>query len=132
MAEYVGNTSPQPQFNGALEFNLNEELLYSTKDGYVQKGVSLKSGQGVLPLGTFLKKDSGTNYYVKADDAADVVGVLRQTTDTGTDAAASAWQANILFGGTLKHAHVSNANSGVTLGDVLNAQVNEVVGFFRF
>lgn len=134
MAEYVGNTMPQPQFNGTLEFNVNEELLYSTRDGYIQKGVTLQSGQGVLRLGTFLKKDASTNYYVKAvaGEEADVVGVLRQTTDTGTDSEAKAWQANILFGGTLNHAHVSNANSGVTLGDVLNSQVNTVAGFFRF
>lgn len=131
MTEQVGNTVPQPQFNGELEFTVHQELLYSTV-GVVQKGVTLKPGQGVLPLGTFLKKDASTNYYVKATDAADVVGVLRQTTDTGTDEAASAWQANILYGGALKYSFISSANSGVVLASVLNAQINTVAGFFRF
>ena len=60
------------------------------------------------------------------------MGVLRKTTDTGVDALAQVWLANILYGGVLKLSAVSAANSGVALASVLGAQVNSVAGFFRF
>lgn len=130
MTEYAGNTIPQPTFKGDLEFTLNEEILYSTV-GTVRKGVTLKAGQGVLPLGTGLKKDVSTNYYVKAAAADEVVGILQQTTDTGADSTADAWQANILLGGWLKFNHVSSANNFATTG-IAGAKVDAVRGYFRF
>jgi len=130
--EYSGNTIPAPTYKGDLEFTTNEEILWSTQ-GVVRKGVTLKPGQEVLKLGTFLKKDTATNYYVKATDAADVIGVLQQTTDTGTTSNADVWQGNILFGGWLKLSHVSTANAGgAILASVAGAQVNEARGYFRF
>ena len=128
--EYPGNAIPAPGFvSGGV--TVDDELLYSTV-GYVQKGVTLKPGQGVLPLGTFLRQDAATKQYVKATTVGTVEGVLRKTVDTGTDEAGQVWLANILYGGTLKLAQVKTANSGMTLTSVLSAQVNEVQGFFRF
>lgn len=131
MAEYAGNTIPAPTYKGDLEFTLNQEILWSTV-GVSRKGVTLKPGQGVLELGTFLKKDASTNYYVVADDAADVAGVLQQTTDTGADSTADVWQANILYGGYLKYELVSAANAGVTITAVEGAKVDTDRGYFRF
>lgn len=132
MTDYTGNAIPAPGYAKGGQ-TVDDELLYSMV-GYHQKGVTLKQGQGVLKLGTFLKQDSGTKKYIKTTTPADVQGVLRQTTDTGTDAtdAAQVWQANILYGGMLKLAAVSAANSGVTLTSVLNARVDTVAGFFKF
>lgn len=130
MSNYTGNAIPAPGLaSGSV--SVDDELLYSTT-GYVQKGVTLKPGQGVLKLGTFLKQDAASKQYIKTTTPADVEGVLRQTTDTGSDALGQVWQANILYGGVLKLSAVSAANSGVTLTSVLNAQVNTIQGFFRF
>lgn len=128
--EYPGNAIPGAAYVAGAQ-SVDEELLYSTV-GYVQKGVTLKPGQGVLLRGTFLKQDASTKKYVKTDTAGEVEGVLRKTVDTGVTEDAQVWMANILYGGVLKLALVSEANSGVTLTNVLNAQVNEVQGFFKF
>lgn len=126
---YVGNAIPAPSYvEGG--FTTNDELLFSAND-YHQRGVTLKPGQGVLLLGTLLKQDPTSKMYVKATDNT-ATGILRQTVDTGLDAAGQVWQANILYAGTLKLSKVSAANSGVTLTSVLNARVNTVAGFFKF
>lgn len=129
---YTGNAVPAPGYQ-TNPTNTDEELLYSTK-AYIQKGVTLKPGQGVLYAGTLLKQDTASKQYVRATDNT-ATGVLRKTTDTGTDSSASAqvWLANILYGGVLKLSLVSSANSGVTdLTTVLGATVNTVAGFFKF
>ena len=128
VTEYPGNAIPAPGFKtGGNTEDL--EILYSMV-GYVQKGVTLEPGQGVLHTGTFIKQNPATKRYVRATSG--VEGVLRKTVDTGTDTDGQVWLGNILFGGTLKLPLVSSANSGVTLTSVLNAQVNTVAGFFRF
>lgn len=124
-------TIPAPQFYTDPKTSIDLELLYSTHR-LLKKGVTLKPGQGVLLLGTFLKQDAATKKYVKTNVAADVEGLLYQTTDTGATADARGVQGNILYGGTAKLKYVQSANSGVTLTSVLNAQVNTVQGFFKF
>jgi hypothetical protein len=130
--QYTGNAIPAPGLRkGAATEDL--EILWSTV-GYVQKGVTLKPGQGVLPAGTFLTQDGATKQYVKTTTANQVQGVLRKSVDTGTATGADAqvWLANILYGGVLNLSMVQAANSGVTLTSVLSAQVNQAQGFFRF
>lgn len=132
MVDYAqaGNSIPAPSYvEGG--YTVDDELLYSAHN-YIQKGVTLKPGQGVLPLGTFLAQDSGTKQYVKSTNTSLITGVLRQTTDTGATADAQVWQANILYAGLLKYSAVSAANSGVTLTNVLGAKVNTIAGFFKF
>jgi hypothetical protein len=126
--EYFGNSIPAPGFHsGNTAFE--DEILYSAH-GMVQKGVTLKPGQGVLLAGTILTKDPATKQYVKTTDASKAAGLLRKTTDT--DAQGMTWQGNILYAAVLKLAGVRAANSGVTLTSVLNGIVNEDEGFFRF
>ena len=127
MAEQIGNHLPAPAQSEGAKY-INDELLYST-EGYVQKGVTLKPGQGVLPLGTLLKQDGSTKQYVKATDNT-ATGVLRQSVDTDLDG--KVWQANILYAGILRYTVVSSANPGVNLSSVLGATVNTVAGFFKF
>lgn len=126
---YPGNAIPAPGYATGVT-SVDDELLFSTV-GYHQKGVTLKPGQGVLLLGTLLKQDPSTKQYIKASDNT-ATGVLRQTTDTGIDPNGQVWQANIVYGGLLKYAAVSSANSGVTLTSVLDARVDTVAGFFKF
>lgn len=132
MAEYPGNAIPAPGYAQGST-TVDDELLFSTV-GYTQKGVTLKPGQGVLLLGTVLKQDAATKQYVRVagGSEADSEGLLRQTTDTGTDPDGQVWMANIVIAGIAKLEKVQSANSGVTLASVLGAQVNDVIGTFRF
>jgi len=127
--EYTGNAIPAPGFSQGTN-TVDEELLFSTV-GYTQKGVTLKSGQGVLRLGTFIKQDSATKKYVKTT-ASDAEGVLRMTVDTGSSADDQSWLGNIVVTGLLKLSHVKTANSGTITGGGLGGTVNEPQGFFKF
>lgn len=127
---YYGNSIPAPGYAQSAH-TVDDELLFSTEGGFTQKGVTLKPGQGVLLLGTFIKQDPSSKKYIKTT-GTDAEGVLRSTTDTGLTDDAQGWQGNIVLGGLLKLSKVSAANSGVTLTNVLNAQVNSVIGFFKF
>lgn len=128
--QYTGNAIPAPSFRTGGKI-IDQELLYSTS-AYTQKGITLKAGQGVLLLGTLLKRDATTKTYVKATAVADAEGILRQTTDTGTNTDGQVFLGNILFSGILKLDLVKAANSGVTLTSFQNGVVNESVGFFKF
>ena len=131
MNEYVGNVMPAPGYSRKGWTN-DQELLMATNPGsYHQKGVTLKSGQGVLLLGTLIKQEPATKLYVKATDNT-AEGVLRTTVDTGTDANGQKWQGNILFGGLLNLALMKAANSGVTLSSVLDARITENRNLFKF
>ena len=127
--EYYGNSMPGAGFVTS-DTTVDDELMYSMV-GYTQKGVTLKPGQGVLLLGTFIKQDAGSKMYVKTA-GTDGEGVLRKTTNTGSDVNGQRWQGNIVLMGMLKLDKVSAANSGVTLTSVLGARVNTVLGFFKF
>lgn len=129
--EYTGNAIPAPGLATGASTS-NDELLYSANN-YIQKGITLKPGQGVLLLGTLLKQDTATKKYVKATLAGDAQGILRHTVDTGADANAQGWLGNILYSGLVKLAKVQAANSGVTIDNtVLNGTANAVAGFFKF
>lgn len=126
-----GNSMPGPGYAVGTT-TVNDELLYSTV-GFTQHGVTLKPGQGVLWLGTFIKQDPATKMYVAVTNGSGAEGVLRQTTDTGTDANGQRWQGNIVEAGMLKLSKVTYANSsGLTLTSVLGSRVNTVKGFFKF
>jgi hypothetical protein len=129
--EYTGNAIPAPGYRtgGGV---IDDELMYEMA-GYTQKGVTLKPGQGVLLLGTFLKRDTATKQYVRATQASDAVGVLRQSVDTGLNPAGAVWQGNIVLQGLLKFAKVSAANSGINVsGGVLGSRVDPIQGYFKF
>jgi len=127
--EYYGNSMPGAGFVSS-NTTVDDELMYSMV-GYTQKGVTLKPGQGVLLLGTIIKQDAATKMYIKTT-GNDGEGVLRKTTNTGSDVNGQRWQGNIVLMGMLKLDKVSAANSGVTLTSVLGAKVNTVLGFFKF
>lgn len=64
-----------------------QELLLSHKD-YTQRGVTLAAGQGVLPTGTILGRQTATGLYFPYNAAATdgtqtPLGVLRDARDTG-------------------------------------------------
>lgn len=130
VTEYPGNAIPAPSLRQGNN-SVDDELLYSTI-GYTQKGVTLKPGQGVLLLGTFLKKDSSTKYYVKTTDAASAEGLLRATLNTGNSEDSPIYQANIVVTGIVKLQKVKAANSGATISNFVASRVNETMGTFKF
>ena len=131
MAEQVGNAIPAPGYN-RKGWTTDQELLMASNPGsYHQKGVTLKSGQGLLKLGTLLKQDPATKKYIRATDNT-AEGILRTSVDTGTAETDQTWMGNILFGGTLNYALISAANSGVNVSSVLGAKVIASRNIFKF
>lgn len=132
MVEQVGNAIPAPGYNRKGGTSDQELLMASNPGSYHQKGVTLKSGQGLLLLGTLLKQDPSTKKYIKATSAADAEGILRTSVDTGTSTTDQTWMGNILFGGILNLALVTAANSGISVSDVVGASVIANRNIFKF
>lgn len=135
MRQQIGNAIPAPSYSRS-GFIADQEILASTNPGsYHQKGVTLAPGQGLLERGTLLVRNETTKYYEKTTTAANAEGILRATTETGTDnsAAAPVYQANILFAGILQLSKVKDANSGVAIdGTILGARTDEKRNLFIF
>lgn len=136
MVDQAGNLIPAPGINRG-PYVADDELLYSAV-GYTQKGVRLAAGQGLLPLGTALARKTSTRKYVKwvngaGDGVGTPVGILRKTTETGTDEDGQEYMANIVIMGILKLAKISAANGGFTnITTALNATSSELLGTFKF
>lgn len=65
-----------------------EELLASVSAGYTQRGVTLLGGQGVLPTGAILARESTSGCYVLyksggSNGVGTPLGILRDGRDTG-------------------------------------------------
>lgn len=131
MVDYTGNATPAPGIaRGAT--TVDGELLAAYSPPPLQKGVTLKPGQGVLPYGTLLAYDASSKKYVKTTDTGAAKGFLRRTTDTGANAQAQAFLGNIVKSGVLNLSVVSAANSGVTLSGLLGGRVDDIAGHFIF
>jgi hypothetical protein len=138
--EYVGNLTPAPGFKQGNVAN-DDELLYSMQ-GYTQKGVTLKAGQGVLPLGTVLARETASKRFVKfvsggSGGAEVAVGILRNSVDTGSLTLAQGgteFVANIVIRGILKLTPVSSANGGTSaiITAIPGSRADAVLGTFTF
>jgi hypothetical protein len=108
---------PVPGFDTGKVYT-DPELLYST-NGFTQKGVTLKGGQGILRLGTILAQHSTTKKYEKYNSAGSngldtAVGILRRTVDTDANDAEDQL-ANIVVMGMVKLNFVSYANTSANV-----------------
>jgi len=138
--EYPGNIIPAP-FYAKGNVSTDVELLYSMQ-GYTQKGVTLKAGQGVLPTGTVLARETSTKKYVKyaaggSGGTGEAVGILRKGVDTGLAAPGPnvrEFLGNIVIMGIVKLSVVSAANSGAPAGAItdLGAKTNAAMDTFKF
>jgi hypothetical protein len=131
--EYPGNVLPQPGYTKG-NYSTDDELLASTA-GFTQKGVTLAPGIGILPMGTVLGRNSTTKLWEvyasgKSNGAQVPRGVLRNSTDTGTDTTVPGFQANIVIQGILKNSKLSGADSNAVT--VLNARQDTVLDLFTF
>ena len=133
MRQQFGNAIPSPSFSRA-GFIADQEILASTNTGsYIQKGVTLAPGQGLLQRGTLLKRNETTKYYEKTTTPADAEGILRATTETGPNGTTDTYQGNILFAGVLQLDKIKDANSGVTISSaILDARTDEKRNLFIF
>lgn len=129
--DYPGNATPAPGYSTGAH-TVDDELLASYSPPPLQKGVTLKPGQGILPLGTLLAYDATSKMYVKTTDSGAAKGFLRRTTNTTTDPDAQVFLGNIVQRGTLRLSVVSAANSGVTLAGLLGGRVDDIAGLFIF
>lgn len=137
MVDQVGNEIPAAGIWRGVNV-ADDELLYSTV-GFTQKGVRLAAGQGLLLLGTVLARRTADRKYVKyvsggSGGAQTPVGILRKTTETGSDANGMEYMANIVIAGILKLNKVSAANNGVAAGitNGLSATTSDVLNTFKF
>lgn len=135
MVEQYGNSIPAPGFKGPRKTGVNVEILYSTI-GYTQKGVALKPGQGLLLAGTLLVQDSTSKEYIKWTGTGQPVGILRQSTETGSDAEADKYLGNVVITGMVQLRKIKAAHSGLTdtalAGAFTGSRVNTVYGYFKF
>lgn len=133
--EYIGNTIPAPGLNVDNPFSYDQELLFSGV-GYTQRGGTVKPGQGILPLGTVMARDTVTKQWVKfesggSNGAGTALGILRKTVDTNASGVGgSGFQVNIVYKGSVKYNLVSSANGSnlaaaiTSLGAVAKSELN--------
>lgn len=139
MVDQIGNEIPAPGVYKGVTV-ANDEILYSYTGRFTQKGVTLKSGQGVLVAGTVLARETASKKYVKYNAGGGggtnvAVGILRKSVDTGSDAAAPSYLANIIISGILKLVKVSSANAGgdtAVLAAFTGSRKSDVLGTFTF
>jgi len=128
--EVVGNlTGGLPGYKVIGSF-VDDEVLASMV-GYFQKGVTILSGQGILPKGLILGRVTATKKYKQhnsgASDGSQVARcVLRHTVDTTNGDVL----ANVLYAGTLKYNQMSGMSSGA-LTD-LAGRIDSVNNLFIF
>lgn len=133
--EYTGNATPVPSYskNGSVS---DPEILKSTAPGsYLEKGVTVLGGQGVLPAGTVVGQVTASKKYKvyksnASDGSQNPVGVLRRACDTGSGATAKDVQNNILLRGVLDNSLVSGGDANAITA--LNARVDASNGLFIF
>ena len=124
--EYVGNIIPAPGFYQEGT-STDDELLASTAR-FTQKGITLRAGQGAIPLGTIMARQSDKTWIPAGSGAAGYP--LRHGVDTGTDVAGRRFQGNIVISGILKLDRIVNASvSGwaTTMGARVDTNLNIVV-----
>jgi hypothetical protein len=100
--DHFGNLAvPGQTYVGNVE---DPEILFSTATGsYLEKGVTIAAGQGVLPAGQCIAQNTtDKKYYIYAEAGVDGVGVClgilhREVGSDDVDV-----QANILFRGSVK------------------------------
>lgn len=133
MADREGNVLKVPG-TGAVAEVKGTEILGSYAR-FTQKGLTIKSGSGVLEAGTLLKASSTAKKYDGATASTDtVVGVLRK----GVDATSEDKLANYVTSGIVKVDALKYANGDSAAGDAaaiataLNGRIDAVHNYLIF
>jgi hypothetical protein len=121
---------PVPGFTSPTDTSVDPELMASM-DGYLQKGVTVASGQGILPIGTVLaRKTSDKKYYVYNNAGSGGLEVARGLLRRAVNTTGADQLANIVYRGVVKNSLVSGADSAALVD--LNARVDTVADLFIF
>jgi len=108
------------------------EILYSTA-AHTQKGVTVASGQGVLPAGTFVgRKTSDHKYYAYNNSAQDGTEVCRGVLRRGVDTTSGDQLANIVVMGILKLDMISGYGLDSAALTDLGAVTDSIRNTFKF
>jgi hypothetical protein len=111
--------------------NAKDPELMASMLGYLQKGVTIAAGQGILPIGTVLaRKTSDKKYYVYNNAGSGGVEVARGILRKAVDTTGSDQLANIVYRGVVKNSLVSGADSAALVD--LNARQDTVADLFIF
>lgn len=129
--EQLGNEIPVPGFSegGYLD---DYEIMASMKGGFTQVGVTLASGQGILPAGTVIAQVTSTGKFVVYDDDGTddgrrvARGVLRKRVDT-TDGDV---HGNMVIAGIVYNSKLSGMDANAITD--LNGRADTVTDRFRF
>jgi hypothetical protein len=122
MAELEGNVLRPPGFGPTVTFDPVEELLASTGHGYVQKGGTVQSGQGIIRVGEVMKRGgTGNKYWVKATGTNDAsaAGFARNA----VDATSENKLINVVLSGTI-NCNVQALNGGTPGAAKTNLNAN--------
>lgn len=118
MAELEGNVLRPPGFGPTVTFDPPEELLASTGHGYVQKGGTVPSGQGIIRVGEpLIKGGTGNKYWVKSTASA-----CTAFARNAVDATSENKLVNVVLSGTINVATQALTGNGATLAG--NAALN--------
>lgn len=131
--DQVGNAIPSPGF--FQQGTTTDDELLASAIGWTQVGITLKAGQGLVPLGTIMGQITATKRWVPyatgATDGSQVPqGALRSSIETGTDPAGHEFQGNLVVKGTLKLNKIANADAGAIAA--LKARTSTILNTFTF
>jgi hypothetical protein len=128
--EQLGNEVPVPGFTEGAYLD-DYEIMASMKGGFTQIGVTIASGQGILPAGTVLGEVTATGKFAVYDNGASdgtevARGVLRKRVDT-TDGDVLG---NLVISGIVYNSKLSGMDANAITD--LNGRADTVTDRFRF
>lgn len=102
MADREGNVLLPPGLS--LKSQVNGDEILASYARFTQKGYTIKGGQGVIPAGTVMFRESSSKKYVIQNSGNGTCrGVLRKAVDTGASGATAADRlGNIVVSGIVK------------------------------
>lgn len=130
MAQEYFEKIPAPWVSGPTGTYNSPELLYSTA-GFTQKGVTLKGGLGVIPIGTIMGRNPETKCYEPVTDENGFypAGIMRRSADLGGEGSLDQ-QGNIVIQGIVKLSLVKGASPAVI--EKMKAVVDPARDTFKF
>jgi hypothetical protein len=107
-----GNVLETPGHSQVAEVKPGD-ILAAYGAGILKKGVTVKTGQGVLAAGTVLGRETATKKYLAYDNANSPagIGVARGVLMESVDTSDGDKLVNIIYGGTLKLSKLTGLDS---------------------
>lgn len=117
MVDFPGNVTLAPSFT-IYPSSVDDELMYSMK-GFTQKGITVKSGQGVLLLGTVMGQNAGDKKWYKYANSGEPSGEVTNEVQSLTEGGSGLTSYTITFSGQT----TSSIPAAATAADVQAALI---------